>query len=84
MAIAAVNVSPDEFVLLAYDQPVNVTIVDDGEPVTNDKIITLTLEQFGSTTRISDVFLKTATLIIRADEGKVLFSHSPLFHTSRR
>ena len=71
MAIAEVNVSPDDFQLLVHDQEVNVTILDDGEPVTNDTIITLTLEQYGSSEKISDVLLKTATLIIRSDEGKM-------------
>ena len=66
--------SPDDFQLLIDDQKVNVTILDDGEPVTNDTIITLTLEQYGSTVKFSEVFLTTATLIIRADEGKVIFT----------
>ena len=66
--------SPDDFRLLVDDQLVHVTILDDGEPVVNDTIITLTLEQYGSTAKISDVVLKTATLIIRADEGKVIFT----------
>ena len=74
--VAEVNVSLDEFVLLADYQPVHVTILDDGEPVTNDTIITLTLEQFGSTEKFSDIFLRTATLIIRADEGKALHHSS--------
>ena len=77
MAIAEVNVSPDDFRLLVDDQEVNVTILDDGQPVTHDKIITLTLEQYRSTERISDVLLKTATLIIHADEGKI-FTFSTL------
>ena len=71
--IVDVNVSPDDFELLTDDQEVNVTILDDGEPVINDTIITLTLEQYERTVEISDVFLKTATLIIRTDEGKVIF-----------
>lgn len=71
--IAEVNVSVDDFVLIIDVQEVNVTILDDGQPVANDTIITLTLEQYGSAAKISDVVLKTATLIIRADEGKVIF-----------
>ena len=71
--IAEVNVSPDDFKLLIDDHPVHVTILDDGEPVINDTIITLTLEQYGSTVEISNVFLTTATLTIRTDEGKVIF-----------
>ena len=63
-----VGVNGTEFILAADDIVVPVKVLDDGEPVLKDKIITLTLEikaGGGST----DIFVSEATLIIRAPIG---------------
>ena len=62
------GVNGTEFTLAAVDIMVPVKVLDDGEPVLKDKIITLTLlkKAGGEST---DIFVSEATLIIRAPIG---------------
>ena len=63
---------PDDFQLIssAIIQTVQVTVLDDGLPITEDKTITLTLTFSGIDT--DDVFLDEALLIIPARQGRWL------------
>ena len=62
------EVNDTRFILQAMDVVVHVKVLDDGEPVLKDKIISLTLRRTAGG-ESTDILVSEATLIIRAPIG---------------
>ena len=59
----------DDFIILEVSELLQVEILDDGKPVTEDIVITITLSLRGPPPPSIDTIHSVATLIIPAPEG---------------